>query len=50
MVRGETNEKAAYKSEMDVDLVKSALTHAARLTNSPARSLKRMVIKVQWLC
>ena len=39
-----------YKSEIDVDLVKSALTHTARLTNSPARSLKRMVIKVQWLC
>ena len=27
----------------------SALTHTARLTNSQARSLKRMVTKLQWL-
>ena len=27
----------------------SALTHTARLTNSLAKSLKRMVTKVQWL-
>ena len=31
------------------DLVKSARMHIARLTNSPARSLKRMVTEVQWL-
>ena len=34
---------------MDADVEKSALTHTARLTNSQARSLKRMVTKVQWL-
>ena len=35
--------------KMDADLVKSALMHTARLTNSQARSLKKMVTKVQWL-
>ena len=34
----------------DADLLKSALMRIARLTNSRARSLKRMVTKVQWLC
>ena len=34
----------------DADLGKSALTHTARLMNSPAKGLKRMVTKVQWLC
>ena len=34
---------------VDADLGKSALVHTARLTNSLARSLKRMVTKVQWL-
>ena len=34
---------------MDADLGISALTHTARLTNRLARSLKRMVTKVQWL-
>ena len=33
----------------DAELVKSALRHTARLTNTPARNLKRMVRKVQWL-
>ena len=33
-----------------VGLGKSALTHTARLTNSLARSLKRMVTQLQWLC
>ena len=32
------------------DLVKSALLRIARLKNSPAKGLKRMVTKVQWLC
>ena len=32
------------------DLVKSALMRIARLKNSPAKGLKRMVTKVQWLC
>ena len=36
-----------YKSKKDADLEKSAPTHTARLTNSPARSIKRMVTKVQ---
>ena len=35
---------------MDVDLVKSALMRIASLKNSPAKGLKRMVTKVQWLC
>ena len=35
---------------MDVDLVKSALMRIARLMNSLAKGLKRMVTKVQWLC
>ena len=32
------------------DLGKSALMRIARLKNSPAQGLKRMVTKVQWLC
>ena len=36
------------RQKMDADLVKSARMHTARLTNSPARNLKRMVTKVQW--
>ena len=36
--------------EMDANLVKSALMHTARLMNSLAKGLKRMVTKVQWLC
>ena len=39
-----------YKSEKRMQISpKSALTHTARLTNSLARSRKRMVTKVQWL-
>ena len=34
---------------MDADLVKSALMRIARLKNSLARSLERMVTKLQWL-
>ena len=34
----------------DAGLEKSALMHIARLKNSPAKGLKRMVTKVQWLC
>ena len=37
------------KSEKGCRYGKSALTHTTRLTNSPARSLKRMVTKLQWL-
>ena len=36
--------------KMDADLVKSALMRIARLKNSQAKGLKRMVTKVQWLC
>ena len=35
---------------VDAELVKSALTRIARLKNSLAKGLKRMVTKVQWLC
>ena len=35
---------------MDADLGKSALMRIARLKNSLAKGLKRMVTKVQWLC
>ena len=34
---------------VDADWGKSVLTQTARLMNGPARSLKRMVTKVQWL-
>ena len=41
---------ACFTSQkMDADLVKSALMHTARLMNSLAEGLKRMVTKVQWL-
>ena len=36
--------------KMVADLVKSALMRIARLMNSLAKSPKRMVTKVQWLC
>ena len=36
--------------KMNADLGKSALMHTARLMNSLAKGLKRMVTKVQWLC
>ena len=32
------------------DFGESARMHIARLMNSPAKGLKRMVTKVQWLC
>ena len=32
------------------DLGKSALMHIARLMNSPAKGLERMMTKVQWPC
>ena len=35
---------------MDADLGKSALTDTARLMNSLAKGLKRMVTKMLWLC
>ena len=36
--------------KMDANLGISALARIARLMNSPAKDLKRMVTKVQWLC
>ena len=38
-----------YKSENGCKLGDMCSTHIARLTNSLARSLKRMVTKLQWL-
>ena len=38
----------SISQKRDAGLVKSALMRIARLTNSLARSLKRMVTKVQW--
>ena len=35
---------------MDADLERNALMRIARLMKSPAKGLKRMVTKVQWLC
>ena len=35
---------------VDAALVKSALMHIARLKNSLAKGIKRVVSKVQWLC
>ena len=37
------------RQKMDVKLGIRVLTHTARLTNSPARSPKRMVTELQWL-
>ena len=36
--------------KMDADLEKSALMRTARLMNSLAKGIKRMVTKVQWQC
>ena len=50
-VKSGTLQSACSTSQKkDADLVKSALAHTARLTNSLARSLERMVTKVQWPC
>ena len=44
-------QNACYTSpKRDAGLGKSALMHTARLMNSLAKCLKRMVTKVQWLC
>ena len=50
-VNGGTLQNACSTSpRMDADLEKSALMRIARLMNSPAKGLKRMVTKVQRLC
>ena len=36
--------------KMDADLAKSALLRIARMMNSRAKGLKRMMTKVQWPC
>ena len=40
---------SSTSQKMDAGLGKSALMRIARLMNSPAKGLKRMVTKVQWL-
>ena len=50
-VKSGTLQNACFtRPKMDAGLVKSALMHTARLMNSPAKGLKRMVTQVQWLC
>ena len=50
-VKGGTLQNACSTSpRVDADLWKSALMRIARLKNSLAKGLKRMVTKVQWLC
>ena len=44
-----TPSSSSTSPKMDANLEISALTHTARLTNSPARSPKRMVTELQWL-
>ena len=44
-------QNACYTSpKKDADLGKSARMSIAKLTNSLAKGLKRLVTKVQWLC
>ena len=48
-VKNGTLQNACSTSQKeDENLGKSALTPTARLTNSPARSLQRIVTKLQW--
>ena len=42
--------QTACSTSPDADLWRSALIRIARLMNSLAKGLKRMVTKVQWLC
>ena len=50
-VKSETLQYACSTSRrMDADLGRSALNGTARLKNSLAKSPRRMVTKVQWLC
>ena len=48
--KGILRSACSTRQKMDAGLGKSALMRIARLKNSLARSLKRMVTKVQWLC
>ena len=50
-VKNGTLQNACFtRPRVVADLGKSALTRIARLTNSPAKGLKRMVTQVQWPC
>ena len=50
-VKNDILQNACFTSpRLGADLVKSALTRIARLTNGPAKGLKRMVTQVQWPC
>ena len=50
-VKSGTHQNACSTSpRMDADMGKSAFMRIARLMNSLAEGLKRMVTKVQWLC
>ena len=50
MKNGILQNACSTSPKMDADLGKSALMRIARLMNSAAKGLKRMVTKVQWLC
>ena len=47
---GTLQSACSTRPRVDADLVKSVLMRIARLKNSLAEGLKRMVTKVQWLC
>ena len=50
-VKSGTLQNACFTSrKLDANFGKSALMRIARLKNSLAKGLKRMVTKVQWLC
>ena len=50
MKNGILQNACSTSPRMDADLGKSALKRIARLKNSLAKGLKRMVTRVQWLC
>ena len=47
---GTLQNACSTRPRVAVGLGKSGLMHTVRLMNSPAKGLKRMVTKVQWLC
>ena len=49
-LKGTCTNSCSTSPRVDADLVKSTLMRIARLKNSQAKGLKRMVTKVQWLC
>ena len=50
MKNGILQNACSTSPRVDADLGKDALIRIARLKNSLAKGLKRMVTKVQWLC